>query len=60
MDIPEAIAILAAKKRDDVERRAADSAEACQLGIEALKRIANNRTGKYVSLYDLLPGETKE
>ena len=60
MTIDEAIGILVAKKKDDEERRATDSAEACQLGIEALKLVDNLRFDGSPYYPNLLPGETEE
>lgn len=59
MNLSEAISILAAKKLDDVERRAHDSADACQLGIEALKRHLVYKTLGIWRFPSPLPGETK-
>ena len=60
MKIDNARGILAAKKMYDEERGAEDSAEACQLGIEALKREQTFRGRVPESDWSLLPGETKE
>lgn len=37
-----------------------ECAEACQLGIEALKRVKNIRDNPRSPYYALLPGETKK
>ena len=60
MTLGEAISILAAKRMDDVERNAESSAEACQLGIEALKRFKTFRGIVEGPFSGPLPGETKE
>ena len=60
MKLEEAIGILAAKKLDDVERNARDSAQACQLGIEALKRIEHLRGYSMTQVDTRLPGETED
>ncbi|MGA2670136.1 MAG: hypothetical protein ABSF21_01770 [Dehalococcoidia bacterium] len=60
MTLKEAIAILDAKRMDDLDRRAPDSAEACRLGIEALKREEHTRMFHHDQWEGLLLGETKE
>ena len=60
MTIDEAIGILAAKKLDDVERHAEDSAAACQLGIEALKQVRDCQSGEQLTPDFYLPGQTKD
>ena len=60
MIITNAIRILAAKKRDDEARKAEASAEACQLGIEALKEVKHFRFSHPPLDGELLPGETQE
>lgn len=59
MKIYYAIRILAAKKMDDEDRRAAESAKACQLGIEALKAILRIRRD-FPNVTALIPGETED
>lgn len=60
MTIDEAIAILAAKKKDDVQRRAMMSADACQLGIEALERVKDARRPDPLYPDTPLLGETED
>ncbi len=60
MTLQEAIEILAAKRKDDVERNASSSAEACQLGVEALKRHQTLTRHPYFKGLLPLPGETED
>ncbi|MBA7560969.1 hypothetical protein ES708_02603 [subsurface metagenome] len=58
MTLDDAISILNAKRKDDVVRNARDSAEACQLGIEALKEVQRLRRVEKFDPTVMLPGET--
>lgn len=60
MKLQEAMGILAAKRLDDLARNAERSAEACQLGFEALKAVQHSRQYPDCPFIELLPGETEE
>lgn len=60
MRIDEAIAILTLDRVCDFEGDRFALMEAHQLGIEALKRVENERTNFAAINDSLLPGETKE
>ena len=57
MTIDEAIRILKADKSDEVATEMEDIDGALQLGIEALKRLKQNRTLHFIPSLKLLPGE---
>jgi hypothetical protein len=59
MTTAQAIVILTIWKETGKYDNCKDLHQAEELGIEALKRVKENREGPRVRVYHLLPGETK-
>jgi len=60
MNIPKAIEILQEFDRGNMPAMPPDLRDANKLGIEALKRLKSEKDTIPSSLYNPLPGETKE
>ena len=60
MTINEAGKILKDALRYATRESSLEEHNALKLGIEALKRVRDNRLGPHVIVYQLLPGETEE
>lgn len=59
MTLEEAIELVTEYHSDIKFRQGERLAEAIQLGIEALKRVKNDRPSTQRTIYGLLPGETE-
>lgn len=60
MNIDEAIKILTCKANEFYDKDVMREADACQLGIEALKLVKTIDRFRSTPYYGLLPGETEE